>query len=300
MINVLLLGGSGYIGSSLVSYLRNFNLKIKTVDLNWFNGPQSDINSDFNILTDDFLKQFTHIILLAGHSSMSMCNNNYSSAWNNNVTNFSYLLSKLNCEQTLIYASSGSVYGEGGTGRKEFMTLPTAHIEYDLTKQIIEKIAYGAKCKTIGLRFGTVNGYSTYARSDLLLNLMTIKAIENKKIDCYNGNNFRSILGINDCVRAIKKIIDEPKIIEHHEIFNLASFSGTISTFAENTAKVLNVKVISHVDITNRFSFQLDCGKFSNLYDFKFNDTLENIVQEIVKNYSKIIWSDRMEKIHYV
>lgn len=300
MNNILILGAAGYIGSTLTNYLKSKNKKIFTVDINWFNGPTVDMVSDFACLDKKFLSEFSHIILLAGHSSMAMCSDNYESAWNNNVTNFSRLISRLDNNQTLIYASSGSVYGINGTDRKEYMSLSSAQIEYDLSKQIIEKLALGAKCKTIGLRFGTVNGFNNYARSDLMINAMVISALTKKSIDCYNANNHRSILGIDDCVRAIDTIIDSPITLEQHEIFNLASFSGTISTFANDVAGYLSVPVTVYPNVTNNFSFELNCDKFSNLYRFAFNDDTISIVQRIVDNYQNINWSTRTEKITYV
>jgi nucleoside-diphosphate-sugar epimerase len=293
--SVLIIGSSGYIGSALSKYLSKRNYLVTTVDNNMFGGPTPQYKIDYKQLDKEFYKKFSHIILLAGHSSMAMCSDNYAEAWENNVTKFTDLISKLTENQTLIYASSGSVYGQGGESRKEFMTLATAQIEYDLTKQLIEKIALGAKCKTIGLRFGTVNGFNEFARADLMLNAMVINAKTNHNIECFNGINHRSILGINDCVRAIKTIINSSnKQLEQHEIFNIASFSGNINSFAEGAGAILNVPINFHPEITNLFSFELDTSKFTNTFGFTFNETLSSIITELVANYEKIVWSKRV------
>lgn len=300
MNNILIIGSSGYIGSALNFYLHSKNIKTTTIDLCWFSGPSPHFNIDYKNADKIFLEKFSHIVLLAGHSSMLMCSNNYQSAWNNNITNFSNLISKLNNNQTLIYASSGSVYGQGGENRKEYMTLATAQIEYDLTKQIREKLAIGAQCKTIGLRFGTVNGFNKFARKDLMLNAMVSNALEKKSIDCYNGTNHRSILSIDDCVRAIHTLIMNSEKAEEHDIYNLASFSGQIKSFAKATGDMLNVPVNYHPEITNNFSFELNCDKFVNTFDFKFEETIEKIITKLVDNYSEINWSVRTDKKIYV
>jgi nucleoside-diphosphate-sugar epimerase/2-polyprenyl-3-methyl-5-hydroxy-6-metoxy-1,4-benzoquinol methylase len=295
--STLIIGSSGYIGNSLAPYLHDLQYLVTTVDANMFGGPTPQYKTDYRLLDKEFYSKFSHIILLAGHSSMAMCSDNYAEAWDNNVTKFTDLISKLSENQTLIYASSGSVYGQGGQDRKEFMTLATAQIEYDLTKQMIEKIALGAKCKTIGLRFGTVNGYSKYSRADLMLNAMAISAKTNNSIECYNGINHRSILGINDCIRAIKAIIDKTRLpnntLDQHEIFNIASFNGSIESFASNAGKILNVPVKFNSEITNQFSFELDTTKFINTFDFTFNDTIDTIIKGVVDNYDTIVWSKR-------
>lgn len=301
MKKILVIGGAGYIGSSLVRHVREQQFDVTTVDLGWFGNVQpSDLTVDFAKVGKSFYSDFSHVVLLAAHSSMAMCQDNYQSAWANNVTNFSSLLSKLDSEQVLIYASSGSVYGQGGKGRLESMSLASAQIEYDLTKQIIEQLAVGAKCKTVGLRFGTLGGFNHVARSDLMLNAMTISAKNNGYIQCFNGTNHRSILGINDCVRAIVTIIEQDQLVEKNDIFNLASFSGSIESFAIGAANILSSSIIIEDLITNKFSFELNCNRFINRFNFTFTDTAESIITGLLENYDKITWSPRVDKIQYV
>jgi len=301
MKKILVIGGAGYIGSSLVRHLREQQFDVTALDLGWFGNVQpSDLNIDFAKVGKSFYSEFSHVVLLAAHSSMAMCQDNYQSAWANNVTNFSSLLSKLDSEQVLIYASSGSVYGQGGKGRLESMSLASAQIEYDLTKQIIEQLAVGAQCKTVGLRFGTLGGFNDVARSDLMLNAMTISAQNNGYIQCFNGTNHRSILGINDCVRAIVTIIEQDQLVEKNDIFNLASFSGSIESFAIGAANILSSSIIIEDLITNKFSFELNCNRFINRFNFTFTDTAESIITGLLENYDKITWSPRVDKIQYV
>jgi nucleoside-diphosphate-sugar epimerase len=295
MSKILVIGGSGYIGNKLVK-----QLQCDSVDLRWFGGPDSTLMQDYATLNKEFLSQYSHIVLLAGHSSMAMCDNNWQSAWQNNIVSFANLIGKLDRNQILIYASSGSVYGNGGMNRTETMSLATALVEYDLTKQLCEEIAKGAICKTVGLRFGTLSGPADYARSDLMLNAMIHSAKTKNTIECFNGHNHRSILGINDCIRAIETIITQDAILEQHEIFNLASLSNSIETFAKSAASVLNVPLINHEKITNTFSFELNCNKFIHKFNFTFTDTVESILAELVEKYDSIEWSNRNKKVMYV
>lgn len=294
MSKILVIGGSGYIGNKLVK-----QLQCDSVDLRWFGGPDSTLVQDYATLNKEFLSNYSHIVLLAGHSSMAMCDNNWQSAWQNNIVSFANLIGKLNSNQILIYASSGSVYGNGGMNRTETMSLATALVEYDLTKQLCEQIATGAICKTVGLRFGTLSGPADYARSDLMLNAMIHSAKTKNQIECFNGHNHRSILGINDCIRAIETIIKQDAVLEQHEIFNLASLSNSIETFAKSAASVLNVPLINHEKITNTFSFELNCNKFIHKFNFTFTDTVESILAELVERYDSIEWSNRNKKVIY-
>jgi nucleoside-diphosphate-sugar epimerase len=292
-MTVLVIGGSGYIGSAVAK-----NLNADTVDLQWFGGPKPTFKIDYRELSKDFFAEYSHIILLAAHSSMAMCANNWHSAWQNNVTNLSNLIGKLEAHQTLIYASSGSVYGNGGLNRVENIDLDTALIEYDLTKQIGEKVAAGSRCSTIGLRLGTLSGFNTHARSDLMLNAMTISALTDKKITVYNGDNHRSILGLADCVRAIEHMVTlRPN--KKHDVFNLASFNGSIMHFAESASRVLTVPLDIKTEVTNNFSFELNANKFKDIYNFEFAETAETIIKSLVDNYEQIEWSLRTGIMEY-
>ena len=293
-MTVLVIGGSGYIGSAVAKHLN-----ADTVDIQWFGGPAPKYNVDYRNLSKEFFADYSHVVLLAAHSSMAMCADNWGSAWQNNVTNLSQLLGKLETNQTLIYASSGSVYGSSGLDRVERAKLDTAKIEYDLTKQVGEKLAASAQCRTIGLRLGTLSGFNSYARSDLMLNAMTISAINDRKITVYNGANHRSILGLRDCVRAIETMItNQPQA--QHSIFNLASFNGSVLNFAESTATMLNVELDIKTEVTNNFSFELNTNMFKDVYGFEFKETVETIINSLVENYACISWSSRVRKIHYV
>jgi nucleoside-diphosphate-sugar epimerase len=129
---------------------------------------------------------------------------------------------------------------------------------------------------------------------------MTISAKNNGYIQCFNGTNHRSILGINDCVRAIVTIIEQDQLVEKNDIFNLASFSGSIESFAIGAANILSSSIIIEDLITNKFSFELNCNRFINRFNFTFTDTAESIITGLLENYDKITWSPRVDKIQYV
>ena len=73
----LIIGGCGYIGSSLFNFLQNKGLDVDTVDLEWFGNHSNskNINIDYRNLTPSFLDRYDSIVLLAAHSSVRMCQN---------------------------------------------------------------------------------------------------------------------------------------------------------------------------------------------------------------------------------
>ena len=295
---VLLIGGNGYIGSRLCFDLGpKYNLH--NVDISWFGSfPHSEIK-DYRNLTKSELSKFDAIILLAGHSSVKMCDGPITSSWNNNVNNFINLVEKLDKSQTLIYASSGSVYGSQNIITTEDIDLQFKPINnYDLTKYSLDiqaqkfiKEGY----KIIGLRFGTVNGWSPNTRDELMINAMTKKSILENHININNKDITRPILGINDLTRAVDIIIQNPI----SGIYNLASFSDTVGNIGNKVSSILSVDINVNPDVKGAYDFVMDINKFKNTYNFEFKETIESIIDELTNKFDSIKFTNRNKFIDY-
>jgi nucleoside-diphosphate-sugar epimerase len=206
MKKVLIIGGSGYVGSFL-NYSLKGDFEISNLDLNWFSDESNP--KDMRDLTIDYLQKFESIILLAGHSSVKMCDNNMLSSFRNNVQNFVELMAKINQNQKFIYASSSSVYGHTNNSivSEDYNTFVPNNY-YDLTKQIIDTYAQQSNLNYYGLRFGTINGWSPNMRVDIMINAMVNSALSDGHIKLYVKDIMRPILGIKDLSNAVKKIIN--------------------------------------------------------------------------------------------
>lgn len=296
---VLIIGGNGYIGSRLIHDLHN-TYDIHSVDICWFGLADSHIEvRDYRQLTKQELSQYNAIVLLAGHSSVKMCDGPVFSSWINNVNNFIGLVGKLDKSQTLIYASSGSVYGSGNTISNEDIPLQFKPINnYDLTKYSLDvqaekfiKDGY----TIIGLRFGTVNGWSPQLREELMINSMTKKSLYDGSISINNKTISRPILGISDISVAVKSIVDKPV----SGIYNIASFADTVENISGCVSRILDAKVQETINVSGAYDFIMDTSKFKRTYDFEFNATVESIVTEIVDKFEKTNFSNRNQFIKY-
>lgn len=279
MNKILIIGGCGYIGSRVYLHLKKKNY-VDTMDLEWYgnNINSNNIKKDYGKITKSFLSTYSVVILLAGHSSVAMCQKKRFESFKNNVQNFIHLLDKIT-DQKLIYASSSSVYGNTKERFVNELYDRYAPINnYDLSKKIIDYYSHLSTIKYYGLRFGTVNGWSPNLRLDLVINKMYDNAVRTGVIHIYNAHSYRPILGINDACRVIDRIIEND--IEKG-IYNIASFNTTIEKIAKKVAKAIgNIKVIDE-GIRKGYNFSTDTSKFIKMANFTYEDTIENIVDSL-------------------
>lgn len=290
----LIIGGCGYIGSSLFLHLKKNNYKVDTVDLELFGNFINPRNKKINYksLSRDFLRNYQNIILLAGHSSVKMSENNMVKTFHNNVVNFVQLLDKIE-DQKFIYASSSSVYG--GTKNllvDETIDKYTPSTYYDLSKKEIDYYAHLSSKNYFGLRLGTVCGYSPNLRTDVMINKMYEKALLNKEITIFNKSFYRPILGMNDFTRAISKILTADK---DPGIYNLASFNMTIEEIAKIIAgKIKGTKINDTGSDDSYYNFSVSSEKFKKTFKFEFKDNIDTIFNSLKKNYKLAKKSERL------
>lgn len=277
-MKVLVIGGEGYIGSYLTAHLSSLSIDVEAV---------GNKRTDYNLLGNIFLQQFSHIVLLAGHSSVLRCAGPLSSPWKNNVRNFKNLIDKTTNNQTILYASSASVYGD--TDTKRLYTEDDFSIEYvnnyDLTKVSLDLLAakyINEGRRIIGFRFGTVNGPSTVIRRDLMINSMVYSAINEGCITISNKHIKRPILSTRDLVRAMTLAIQNNI---SSNIFNLASFNSTVASIAAAVGEITKTEIIDRGIIGGAYNFAIDTTKFKALNKFTYEDNLHSVIEDVVECY---------------
>ena len=278
-MSILVIGGNGYIGSRLVPHLKSHNHNVEVY------GNRSN---DYNKLSKEFLESFKTIILLAGHSSVQMCVGDIRSPWHNNVRNFINLVEKTSKDTKIIYASSASVYGNSDdVSTENKMSLDILN-NYDLTKITLDIAAqkYQAQGRQIiGLRFGTVNGSSPVIRRDLMINMMVYTANNEGKITVANKHINRSILSIDDLVRAVERIVFHSRYYFIPGMYNLASFTATVDEISSYVSKKLGIEIIDKGKTAGAYNFDINTDKICKDYDFKFTETIESTVDSVVNCY---------------
>lgn len=294
-MNIVILGGCGYIGSYLAQVLRPHHWT-DSVDLGWFGDVTSDnVKGDFRDLSQSFFDAYDVVILVAAHSSVPMCNSDVLGAFRNNVANFVELTRKLT-RQKLIYASSSCVYvatGERAATEEEALC-PTDSLSF--TKTSIDHYIKLTGIEYYGLRFGSVNGWSPNFRPDLMINSMTKNALNGGLVRVSNGHCHRPILGMSDLGRAVWAVIEGG---DHRGIYNVSSFNGQIGQIGEAVSSFTGAPLVRDPD-SFTYDFCIDASKFETTYNFKFTDTVESIVTTIKTNHHNLKDTMRKREVSYV
>jgi nucleoside-diphosphate-sugar epimerase len=311
MNKTLIIGGCGYIGSRLFNYLKQKQYEVVSLDLELFGNPNvQNTKENYKDLTKEDIARFDNVILLAGHSSVKMCESNMIGCFRNNVQYFVELLSKISKNQKFIYASSSSVYGNVNRNIvTEECQEYVAGSFYDLSKAEIDHyVKIFDEVNYYGLRFGTVNGFSPNTRNDVMINAMVSSAIANKEVKVFNPMIRRPILYINDLCRAVETIIIEGNH-SNRGLYNLASFNSTADIIGRKTSEVFDDIKLSVIDreptpeenINKKlnskvYDFAISSDKFISTFNFKFEGTIKDIAIELKENLNKAFLLDGRNK----
>ena len=280
---ILLIGANGYIGSKLFECLKKHKLHVIGID-NLFRNSENSIISDdikfisYQNLRSQDLDDFTDCVWVAGHSSVQISMQDEHGALRNNLfdlINFYNLF-----RGRFIYASSASVYSRDNPQKSnEESPLMIPKNVYDYTKIAFDNYIGATNSKAIGLRFGTVNGYSKRIRHELIINSMYKSSVENGYLNVNNINKSRGILFIDDLINGILKII---KSDVDTGIYNMSSINLTIEQIAQKTSDIMKSK-IKKLNDTITYDFMMNTKKFENDFNFKFTNNFDFIIKSLSK-----------------
>lgn len=237
---ILILGGSGYLGSILVPYLLSKNYKICVYDnlmydqttlleccqMDNFEFIYGDI-CDYQKI-NKIIKKYDIVYPLASIVGAPACNLkpklsrliNYEAQLN--------ILDNTSKEQIVIYPTTNSGYGIGS--KKELCTEESQLnpiSEYGKLKVDVEK-AFLDKGNSVTLRLATVFGMSPRMRMDLLVNDFVYRAVKDRSIILFEEKFRRNFIHIKDVTNAFEFCIDNYEIMKG-EPYNIGLSSANIN-----------------------------------------------------------------------
>ena len=237
MKNVLVTGSAGFIGSNLVHRLLEIggynivgldtlndyydvSLKLENLHMDYgkdnYEFIMADIRND-NHMHSVFKKyEFDCVIHLAAQPGVEYSVNHPVEVYNTNIIGFDNVIRHAcrNGVRHVVYASSSSIYGDGGILKSPYaVSKKTNELQAATYAELYNYT------KFTGLRFFTV--YGRNVRPDLAMSRF-IKSIRNgEKITAYgDGSQSRDFTYVGDVVETIIRIIESDRVWKN-EVFDV-------------------------------------------------------------------------------
>jgi len=231
--NVLVVGGAGYIGGWLTDRIRDAGHNVRVFDILLYEDHYLK-EVDFvrgNILDRDALLPHLEwadaVVWLAAMVGDGACALDRDLTRAINVGSVRWLTR--NFEGRVVFMSTCSVYGAQDDLLTEGSPVSPLSL-YAETKLEAESALSNADA--IVFRLGTIYGLGdTYSRirMDLVLNLLSVKAVLYGRMSVFGGDQHRPLLHVRDVAEAVVPTL----FTDHRGIFNLHSENVTIRELAE-------------------------------------------------------------------
>jgi nucleoside-diphosphate-sugar epimerase len=136
------------------------------------------------------------------------------------------------------------------------------------------------------LRFGTIYGLSGRTRFDLVINLLTAKALIESQITIRGGDQWRPFVHVHDAALAVFKTLEAPFSLVKHQTFNVGSNEQnyTIEQVGEIINKfVPSAQIIDQGADTDRRNYRVNFNKIRDTLGFAPEWVVEQGVEQVIK-----------------
>ena len=160
---------------------------------------------------------------------------------------------------------------------------------------VSERVLYSYKeyIKVHCIRPATVCGYSPRMRLDVSVNLLTMQALKNKKINVFGGNQTRPNINIHDMVRVYQHFLKNDEI--ESGFFNAGFENISILDIAKKVQKKIPSEIIITSSNDPRSYRQNSDKLLATGFKQKFN--IEDAIEEIIQKFNSGTLTD--EDIYY-
>ena len=299
MKKILVTGGNGYKGTVLVPRLLKKGYKVISIDTNWFGDYLNEHNNleklqlDIRNLTSEHFKNVDVVIHLANVANDPAVELNPLLSWEINVLTSQKIanLAKNSGVQSLIFASSGSVYGLSDKDRvtEDAELVPIS--EYNKTKMIAERVflSYQNDMNIYCIRPATVCGVSPRMRLDVSVNILTYSALKNNLIKVFGGKQVRPNIHIDDICSVYEFFIENQEIASG--CYNAGFENISILDIAKLVQRKLPNVGIKIEESNDPRSYRQCSDKLLNL-GFKPLKNVEIAIEEIIEAYKNNLLYD--------
>lgn len=317
---VLLLGGAGYIGSGLLPKLLNNGYKVRLLDAflygedpiaQWKKHPNLEIvEADFRrvdivVRAMRDVKAVVHLGAIVGDPACAL-DEELTIETNLLATRMIAEVTKGEGIEKFIFASSCSVYGASDTYLDENSPLNPVSL-YARSKIACENVLLGMKNETfrpVILRFGTIYGLSGRTRFDLVVNLLTAKAMVDGALAVFGSDQWRPFLHVDDAALAVYCALQAPDEALNDTIFNVGSDEqnytlGDVGRLIKRMVPSAELEIYDNGDIDRR-NYRVNFSRIRKCMGYapkwKLKDGIEQVIEAIrdgkIKDYQNPIYSN--------
>ncbi len=310
---ILIIGGAGYVGSRLSSYLAGFNYEVFVLDL-FIYGENVFSSKKIKILKGDIrdrgvLKKaindkdiVIHLACISNDPSFDL-----DPVIGKSINYDSFLPILDECKNSnierFIYASSSSVYGIKSEKNVHEEILLDPITDYSKYKAMCENLLLKYKanfCKVV-VRPATVCGYSKRQRLDLVVNILTNLGYHKNEILVMGGSQLRPNIHIDDMILVYKSLLDADEKLINKEVFNAGYENLSIRDIADEVKKIIGSSVnIKLVKTDDERSYHISSEKIKNILNFKNSFQISDAIKDLVKAFDNKEFKDPLNnEIYY-
>jgi nucleoside-diphosphate-sugar epimerase len=304
-MHVLVTGGAGYIGSTLVPLLLEARHRVTVVDRFFFGEeplrkPSETAGESLRIVRADVRRADPRVfegidalVDLGGISNDPSCELDVDLTRSINVEGSVRVarLAQAAGASRIVFASSCSVYGHGqGTHLTEDSPLRPVSLYAECKAEVERRLTDIAKITGITLtclRFATVFGVSPRMRFDLAINVMTKNAYVGRRITVEGGGRqWRPFVHVRDVAEAIRRTLESPTETVAGQVLNVGS--------TDNNLRILNLayrvrdqipgtEVIMAPTDPDRRDYNVAFEKIRSVLDFTPGISVDEGIREVLE-----------------
>jgi nucleoside-diphosphate-sugar epimerase len=299
---LLVIGGAGYIGSAIVPKLLERGYQVILLDLllygtepiqEYLSHPRLKvIQADFRQIDKvvEAMRDVNAVIHLGAIVGDPACalDENLTIDINVMATRMIAEVAKGTGVGRFIFASTCSVYGASQEKLDERSALTPVSL-YARSKIASEKVLLKMADEhfaPIILRFGTIYGLSGRTRFDLVVNLLTAKAVADGQITLFGGEQWRPFLHVDDAARSLLQVLEAPLPLVRNQILNVGSNEQnyTIRQIGEKIHQLVpNAEIVNTASETDKRNYWVDFSKIQNTLGFTPQWTVEKGIQQVIE-----------------
>jgi nucleoside-diphosphate-sugar epimerase len=301
--NILVTGGCGYLGSTMVPKLLDAGHNVMVVDNLMFGQTSLNHichNPNFEFVQADvrlanemgpLFAKADIIIPLAAYVGAPLCKKDPVGAHTINNEAIKMMLSKLSSEQLVLMPTTNSAYGSGDANNFCDENSPLNPIsKYAIDKVEIEQELMNHE-NAISFRLATVFGMSPRMRLDLLVNDFTYRAVNDGFLVLFESHFKRNYVHVYDIARVfLHGIKNQSSMVG--EIFNVGLSDANVSKWELCEAISHHVENFYYAEAEvgvdpDQRNYIVSNSKIENT-GFKTKVSLDKGIIELIKGYRMI------------